>query len=81
MKQSVWAIWIGSLAAAFLGNGWVTTAGQVVFGLTFIAHLVEFFVKRPVFEKVGGSMGHHFVQTMIYGLFHWQPLEEELESK
>ena len=23
-------------------------------------------------------MGHHFVQTMIYGLFHWKPLEEGL---
>ena len=34
-------------------------------------------MKRDVFEKAGGSMGYHFVQTMIYGLFHWKPLEEE----
>jgi hypothetical protein len=27
-------------------------------------------------EAAGGSMGHHFVQTLIYGLFHWKPLEE-----
>ena len=25
-------------------------------------------------------MGHHFVQTMIYGLFHWRPIEEQLKD-
>jgi hypothetical protein len=75
-KQSVWVIWIGSLAAILLGSGWVVTAGKIAFGATLVAHLVEFFVKRPLFERVGGSIGHHFVQTLIYGLFHWKPLEE-----
>ena len=42
------------------------------------ADFVEFIMKRDVFERAGGSMGHHFVQTMIYGLFHWKPIEEEL---
>jgi hypothetical protein len=27
-------------------------------------------------EAAGGSMGHHFVQTLIYGFFHWKPLED-----
>ena len=75
-KQSVWIIWIGSLAAMFLGSGWVVTAGQFAFGMTFLAHVAEYFMKRPLFERVGGSAGHHFVQTMIYGLFHWKPLED-----
>lgn len=79
-KQSVWILWAGSLAALLFGSGWVATAGQWVFGLTFVAHAVEFFVKRSLFERVGGSMGHHFVQTMIYGLFHWKPLEEQLDG-
>jgi hypothetical protein len=26
-------------------------------------------------------MGRHFVQTLIYGLFHWKPLEEELAAE
>ena len=68
------------LAAAFAGSGWVASLGQGVFWLTLLAHLVEFFVNRPLFEKVGGSMGHHFVQTMIYGLFHWTPLKRSLEE-
>ena len=75
MKYSVWVIWIGGGAAILFGSGWVSTAGNIAFWLTLAAHLAEFFVKRPVFERAGGSMGHHFVQTLIYGLFHWKPLE------
>lgn len=81
MKNSVWIIWIGSLLSMLLGSGWVMTTGQIVFGLTFGAHLVEFFVNRSLFEKAGGSMGNHFVQTMIYGLFYWQPIKERLASE
>lgn len=80
-KQSVWVVWIGSLAASVLGSGWVATIGQWVFGLMFVAHLVEFFVYRSLFERAGGSMSHHFVQTMIYGLFHWTPIKERLASE
>ena len=76
MKQSVWVVWIGGLAAMILGSGWVATAGHAFFWLTLVAHLVEFALKRPVMEAAGGSMGHHFVQTLIYGLFHWKPLED-----
>ena len=81
MKYSVWVIWIGGAAAILLGSGWVATAGHFAFWLTLVAHIVEFFVKRPLFEKVGGSMGNHFLQTLIYGLFHWKPLEEQLEAE
>ena len=81
MKQSVWVIWIGSLAAAMLGSGGVATAGLVIFGVTLVAHIAEFFLKRSVMEAAGGSMGHHFVQTLIYGLFHWKPLEEAQSSE
>ena len=63
-----------------LGSGWVATAGQWAFGLTFVAHIVEFVMNRSLFERAGGSMGHHFVQTLIYGLFHWQPIKDELEG-
>ena len=77
-KQSVWIFWIGSVLAMVLAGGWIAMAGRIVFGLLFVAHLAEFVMKRDVFARAGGSMGHHFVQTMIYGLFHWKPLEEQL---
>ena len=76
MKQSVWVIWIGGAAAILLGSGWVSTAGHVAVWLTLAAHLAEFVIKRPLFARVGGSLGQHFLQTMIYGLFYWKPLEE-----
>ena len=79
-KQSVWVIWIGSAAAAVLGSGLIASIGKFVFGITLLAHVVEFVLKRSVFERAGGSMGHHFVQTMIYGLFHGKPIEEELAA-
>ncbi|MAE94223.1 MAG: hypothetical protein CL910_06140 [Deltaproteobacteria bacterium] len=80
MKQSVWVIWLGATAAIVWGSGWVSTTGHVVFWGTLAAHVVEFVIKRPVMEAAGGSMGHHFVQTLIYGLFHWKPLEESAQA-
>jgi hypothetical protein len=77
-KQSVWVFWIGSLLAIVLASGWVATLGGVIFAFLFVAHLAEFFVKRDVLKRAGGSMGNHFVQTLIYGLFHWKPIEEQL---
>jgi hypothetical protein len=76
VKHSVWVIWLGAAGAIFLGTGWVSTLGHFVFWGTLAAHAVEFIVKRPVMQAAGGSMAHHFVQTLIYGLFHWKPLEE-----
>ena len=80
LKYGVWGIWLGSVAAAAWGSGWVATAGLVVFWLTLGAHVVEFFVKRPVMEQAGGSLGAHFVQTLIYGFFHWKPLEDRAKA-
>jgi hypothetical protein len=76
MKYSVWLVWCGSVAAILLGAGWVSIAGHLALWLTLAAHFAEFLVKRDVMEKAGGSMAHHFLQTMLYGLFHWKPLED-----
>jgi hypothetical protein len=80
MKQGVWLIWLGSAAAMLFGSGSLSTFGHAVFWLTLLAHLAEFVVYRPLFARAGGSMGHHFVQTLIYGLFHWTPIKRRLES-
>lgn len=78
LKYGVWVIWIGGAAAIFFGTGWVATVGHAAVWLTLAAHGVEFVVNRPLFERAGGSMSHHFVQTLIYGLFHWTPIKERL---
>jgi uncharacterized protein YhhL (DUF1145 family) len=80
-KHSIWFVWTGSVAAMVFGTGWLATIGQWVFGLTLLAHIVEFIVLRSLFERAGGSMGHHFVQTLIYGLFHWTPIKQRLDSE
>ena len=69
-------LWVGSAAAIVLGTGWVGVAGHVAFWSTLVAHVAEFAVKRSVMVQAGGSMANHFLQTLIYGLFHWKPLED-----
>lgn len=81
LKYGVWVVWIGGPAAMVLGSGWVAVAGHVVFWLTLAGHLAEFFANRPLFARAGGSMRHHFVQTMIYGLFHWTPIKQQMEAE
>ena len=80
MKQSVLVLWLVVIAGSIFGSGWIATISSVVFWLLVAVHLAEFFAKRSVLEKAGGSMGHHFVQVLIYGLFHWQPLEEAQQA-
>ncbi len=76
-KQSALVMWFIFLIGMLFGSGWIATVANVGFWGIALVHAVEFFVKKGVMEKAGGSMGHHFVQTMIYGLFHWKPLEEQ----
>lgn len=75
-KQSVWVLWIASILAMFLASGWIATIGSWVFWLLIVVHFIEFVVHLSLFKQAGGSMFHHFVQTMIYGLFHWTPIKE-----
>ncbi|MDH4017933.1 MAG: hypothetical protein OEV20_11385 [Actinomycetota bacterium] len=80
-KQGIWIFWVAAVAAWLFGSGMVATVGKWATVLTLVAHVVEFVVNRSVFERAGGSMGHHFVQTMIYGLFHWKPIKEGLDAE
>ena len=77
MKQGVLVMWFAFLAGMIFGGGWVDSVATFLFWGIALVHVVEFFVKKSVMEKAGGSMGQHFFQTLIYGLFHWKPLEEQ----
>jgi uncharacterized protein YhhL (DUF1145 family) len=77
MKQSVLVMWFVLLAGMIFGSGGLATAANFGFAAIAIVHVIEFLVKKSVLEKAGGSMGHHFLQTLIYGLFHWKPLEDQ----
>lgn len=81
LKYGVFVLWFGSLAAMFLGDATVAHLGQVTFWGTMAVHLLEFAWKRPLFVRAGGDMAHHFLQTMLYGLFYWKPIEDRLGSR
>ena len=80
LKHSVWVLWFGSLGAMIFGDGMIATAGILGFAGTAVAHLGEFVWKRSMLEQAGGEMSSHFIGTMIYGLFHWMPLEKEQQN-
>ena len=77
MKQSTLVMWFIVLLGMIFGSGWVASVANLAFWGIALVHFVEFFVKKSVLEKAGGSMGQHFLQTLIYGFFHWKPLEEQ----
>lgn len=81
MKYGVFVLWFGSLAAMLLGDGSVAETGKVAFWGTAAAHLLEYAWKRSLFQEVGGDQSRHFVQTMIYGLFYWKPIEDRRRSR
>lgn len=77
MKQGTLVMWFMLLLGMIFGSGWVASVANLAFLGIALVHLVEFFVKKSVLEQAGGSMGQHFLQTLIYGFFHWKPLEEQ----
>jgi hypothetical protein len=81
LKYSVFVIWLGSAAAMVAGGPDAAGVGRMVFVGTLLAHLAEFVWKRSLFERAGGPVSHHFVQTMIYGLFYWKPIEDGLKRR
>lgn len=81
LKYGVFLVWLGSAAAMLFGRGNVALAGNVTFWVTLVAHFVEWVWKRPLFARAGGDPMHHFLQTMVYGLFHWKPIEDRIGSR
>lgn len=80
LKYGVWVLWFGSVGAFWLGNAATARAGQMMFVSLAVAHFAEFLWKRPLFRELGGNQTQHLLQTMIYGLFYWKPLEDRLRK-
>ena len=76
-KIGILVMWLVLLAGMVFGGGGLARASRIVFFAIALVHVVEFFVKRRVMEKAGGSMAQHFLQTLVYGFVHWKPLEEQ----
>ena len=75
------AVWILSLAAWLMPwTGIVASVVRWTGPLMAAAHVIEFVVYREVFEKAGGSTASHLLGTLIFGVFHINPLKEALEA-
>ncbi len=82
-KTGVIVLWIVLLSSFFVlpddsTGGWI---GRIAFFVTALAHIVEFFIYRPTLRRAEGSLGHHFVQVLIFGVFHYQEVEAELAEQ
>lgn len=55
--------------------------GRIAFFVTALAHVIEFFIYRPTLRRAEGSLAHHFLQVLIFGMFHYQEVEVELAEK
>ena len=80
-KYGLLGFWGGCLAAILFGHGAVASVASWILGLSLAVHVVEFFVNLPLFRRAGGSLAHHFVQTLIYGLFYWVPIKQRLDAQ
>lgn len=75
MKGMVIGLWIACLAAFVLPAGmWWASAGRTLFFALLVVHAIEFAVFLPKLRAAGGSLGHHFVQVMLFGIVHVRSL-------
>jgi uncharacterized protein YhhL (DUF1145 family) len=74
-KTVVGIVWI-YCALAFLAPVPLAGAARIVFGLLVVTHVVECIVFLPRMRAAGGSLAHHVVQVMLFGVFHARTLPE-----
>ncbi len=75
MKNGVIAMWV-VLAAGLVFGGVFRT----IFFVVLAIHGLEFLIFLPMLKKAPGTLGHHFVQTVIFGVAHYQEVQAALEG-
>ena len=63
------SIWAYCLACFVLPLP-LSTMGRYVAGIMLLIHVLEFAVNLKLFRRADGSLGHHFVQTLTFGILH-----------
>lgn len=75
LKLAVAALWIACLAAFLLPDtSPLATPGRRLFVALVVVHAIECLVFLPRLRAAGGSLGHHLVQTMLFGIVHVRTL-------
>jgi uncharacterized protein YhhL (DUF1145 family) len=81
MKIAVLVLWAACIAAFFLpATSSLALPGQRLFWGLLIVHAIECVVFLPRLRRAGGSLAHHLVQTMIFGMFHARNVGGEAPS-
>ena len=65
-------LWVVLAVSFLLPSGPWVGAARGAFVILLAAHALEFLVFHRTLGRLGGSMGHHFVQMLMYGIFHLQ---------
>lgn len=75
--------WLAMLSAFFVlpDHSLGGRIGRIAFFVTAIAHVAEFLIYRPTLRQAEGTMNHHFLQVLIFGVFHYREVEAELAEK
>ena len=69
MKVGLGIVWIWA-ALSFVAPMPLAALGRGVFAVMLVVHLLEFVFFRSKLQQAPGTLGHHFAQTMLFGVLH-----------
>lgn len=75
MKAALIGLWVACLVSFLLpaSSFWATNGPRVLLALV-IAHALECLFFLPRLRRAGGSLAHHLVQTLLFGIVHVRTL-------
>lgn len=76
-KRVLNVVWVVLAVSFLLPAGPLVGALRLAFVIMLAAHALEFLFFQRTLARLGGSLGHHFVQVLFYGLFHLQLAKAE----
>ena len=79
-KTALNVIWVVLAISFVLPTSGFVTLLRGVFVLMLAAHAIEFAVFNRTLARLGGSMGHHCIQVLLYGFFHIQLVKLEADE-
>lgn len=76
-KWLLLGIWVFCVVGYLAAEGSaVSTVAVGMFWFLLVAHAIECVVFHSRMRAAGGSLVHHVVQTMLFGIFHIQGLPQ-----
>ncbi len=68
-KRGIAVFWVVCVASFFFANP-LASVLQFLFWATLAIHVVEFAVFHRTLQRAPGGVGHHLLQTLLFGFFH-----------